>query len=285
MKKMVTQKPILDELKRCGALSITTRPSKIIMYSIADFMVVMGGKIPPQDVSEWIKLYSAASEGRRHRVPATPMVRSTLSCGQAPGLDALAMACYEPLQTLDQPPRSSMYSDPGDGEGLFSPVRGFHGCNSPIALPLARSGRPPTSSSLSLPSSSIIPQSPRVVMPTTNAQAALSSKTHPPKELPPFDSHLLKRRNGMGSPRGTSTRSWLQMWKPFGIGVKTRFNWIGRAHMPDRSNPRPGSHALHSSEDMWDMHRSTTRLPGLSSQCPSRMLTQIHISLWHLWLM
>ena len=189
MKVMVTQKGTLDDLKSCGAFSAGTRPSKILMYSIVDFMMTIRNKIRQEDVDEWISLSLAASEGRKYRVIDTPKVPSTLSCG-VDKLDALALVCCAPAQS------TSMFTEEGNA---FSPVRGIRGLNSPIVLPMGRPGRPHASSSLHLPSSSIIPQSPRVALPVTSSP--LLSRTPFPTELPPINLSLAQTKERYGLPK------------------------------------------------------------------------------------
>ena len=196
LKKMVTQKNTLDQLRRCGGVGEHARPSKLLMYSIADFMIALTGKIRKADAVEFKGLSIAACKGKLYRKVADQ--------GHDPSGDSNDEGYLEQLAEV-----SNVYGSAGD---LFSPVRGMPGCNSPIILNHRPPGRPfGRSTSIpvhrrqpvpSLPFTSIVPyQSPALAtVPSTMLSPSVRTCTFP-TELPTIQLHLSQMKERYGIPR------------------------------------------------------------------------------------
>jgi hypothetical protein len=206
LKKMITQKNTLDELRRCGGVGEHARPSKILMYSIADFMIALVGKIRKEDAVEFKRLSVAACKGKLYR----KVDDQGDDQGGQDGGDSNDEGYLEQLAEV-----SNAYGSAG---ALFSPVRGIPGCNSPIILDHRPPGRPSgRSTSLpghrrqgpSLPSTSIVLyQSPAPAMvPSTLLRPSARTSTFP-TELPTIQLHLsqMKERYGMTQMRQLANR-------------------------------------------------------------------------------
>jgi hypothetical protein len=199
LKKMITQKSTLDELRRCGGVGEHARPSKLLMYSIADFMIALVGKIRKEDAREFKRLSVAACKGKLYR----KVLDQGDDQGGQDGGDSNDEGYLEQLAEV-----SNAYGSAGD---LFSPVRGIPGCNSPIILENRPPGRPSGRSiSLpghrsqvpSLPSTSIVLyQSPAPAMvPSTLLSPSARTYTFP-TELPTIQLHLSQMKERYGIPR------------------------------------------------------------------------------------